>query len=169
MAVFKKQGVYWIDYYVSGRGKRERIGPGKRLAKTVLKKRQVAIAAGKYLDKTRVPRCTFDELAGLYLTWARTHHQGFAPTQSRVKRLQEAFGSCQLKAIMPLMVDEYLAKRATACQPASVNQESQVLRHMFKKAIEEARPCHACTPLACQQPAVALPLAGGNTAPVGGG
>jgi hypothetical protein len=32
MAVFKKQGVYWIDYYVSGRRKRERIGPDKRLA-----------------------------------------------------------------------------------------------------------------------------------------
>jgi len=83
-----------------------------------------------------VPRCPFDELAGLYLTWARTHHQGFAPTQSRVKRLQEAFGPCQLKAITPIMVDGYLAKRATERQPASVNQESQVLRHMFKKAME---------------------------------
>jgi hypothetical protein len=27
MAVFKKQGVYWIDYYVNGHRKRERIGP----------------------------------------------------------------------------------------------------------------------------------------------
>jgi len=31
MAIFKKQGVYWIDYYVSGRRKRERIGPESRL------------------------------------------------------------------------------------------------------------------------------------------
>jgi hypothetical protein len=29
MAVFKKQGVYWIDYYMNGRRKRERIGPDK--------------------------------------------------------------------------------------------------------------------------------------------
>jgi integrase len=135
MAVFKKQGVYWIDYYVSGRRKRERIGPDKRLAETVLRKRQVAIAEGKYLDKRKVPRCTFDELAGLYLTWARTHHQGFAPTQSRVKRLQATFGAYQLKAITPLMVDEYLDKRATERKPASVNKESQLLHHMFKKAM----------------------------------
>jgi hypothetical protein len=27
MAVFKKQGVYWIDYYVNGHRKRERVGP----------------------------------------------------------------------------------------------------------------------------------------------
>jgi hypothetical protein len=26
MGVFKKQGVYWIDYYVNGRRKREQTG-----------------------------------------------------------------------------------------------------------------------------------------------
>jgi hypothetical protein len=41
MGVFKKQGVYWIDYYVSGHRKRERIGPGKKLAETVLKEGQL--------------------------------------------------------------------------------------------------------------------------------
>ena len=135
MAVFKKQGVYWIDYYVSGRRKRERIGPDRRLAETVLKKRQVAIAEGKYLDKTRVPRCTFDELAGLYLTWSRIYHLGFLPVQSRVKRLQVTFGASQLSAITPLEIDAYLTTRASACRPASVNRETQVLRHMFKQAI----------------------------------
>ena len=32
MGVFKKQGVYWIDYCVGGHRKRERIGLDKRLA-----------------------------------------------------------------------------------------------------------------------------------------
>jgi hypothetical protein len=67
MSVFKKQGVYWIDYYVQGHRKRERIGPDKRLAETVLRKRKVEIAEGKYLDKRKVPRCTFQELSGFYL------------------------------------------------------------------------------------------------------
>ena len=40
MGVFKKQGVYWIDYYVSHR-KRERIGTDKRLAGKVLRKRGI--------------------------------------------------------------------------------------------------------------------------------
>jgi hypothetical protein len=43
MGVFKKQGVYWIDYYVDGHRKRERIGPDKRLAETVLRKRMVVM------------------------------------------------------------------------------------------------------------------------------
>ena len=36
MGVFKNQGVYWIGYCVNGGRKRERIGPDKRLAETVL-------------------------------------------------------------------------------------------------------------------------------------
>jgi hypothetical protein len=35
MGVFKKQGVYWIDYYLGGHRKRERIGPDRRLAEIV--------------------------------------------------------------------------------------------------------------------------------------
>jgi site-specific recombinase XerD len=42
----------------------------------------------------------------------------------------------QLSAITPLMVDEYLSKRTTERKPTSVNKESQLLHHMFKKAME---------------------------------
>ena len=38
-----------LPTYVHGRRKRERIGPDKRLAETVLKKRKVEIAEGKFL------------------------------------------------------------------------------------------------------------------------
>jgi hypothetical protein len=34
------------------------------------------------------------------------------------------------------MVDEYLSKRTTERKPTSVNKESQLLHHMFKKAME---------------------------------
>jgi hypothetical protein len=36
MGVFKKQGVYWINFYVSGHRKRGRIGPDRCLPETVL-------------------------------------------------------------------------------------------------------------------------------------
>ena len=71
MAVFKKQGVYWIDYYVNGQRKRERIGPDKRLAETVLRKRKVEIAEGKFLERKQPVTTTFDELAAAYLRYAR--------------------------------------------------------------------------------------------------
>jgi hypothetical protein len=103
MAVFKKQGVYWIDYYVNGRRKRERIGPDRRLAETVLQKRKVEIAEGKYLDKRTVPCWTFAELAQMYLPWAQVNHRGYASTRSRVTHLRDAFGSLQLREITPMV------------------------------------------------------------------
>jgi hypothetical protein len=64
------------------------------------------------------------------------HIQGFATTRSRVQRFQKTFGTSQLSAITPLLVDEYLSKPTTERKPASVNKESQLLPHMFKKAME---------------------------------
>jgi hypothetical protein len=39
ISVFKEQGVYWIDDYVNGHCKPERIDPDKRLAQMVLRER----------------------------------------------------------------------------------------------------------------------------------
>ena len=61
------------------RRKRERIGPDKRLAETVFRKRKVEIAEGKFLAKRKVPRCSFNELALLYLAWAKVNHRDYAP------------------------------------------------------------------------------------------
>ena len=135
MAVFKKQGVYWIDYYLNGRRKREHIGPDKRLEETVLRKRQVEIAEGKYLDKRQVPRCTFNELAALYLPWAQTNHRSYTATKSRVALLCQAFGDRQLGEITPLIVDGYISRRAAELKPATVNRDVGVLRHMLVKAM----------------------------------
>ena len=141
MAVFTKGGAWWIDYYVEGRRKRERIGGPltkamKKVAADTLSKRKVEIAEGKYLDKRKVPRCTFKELDDLYKNWAKTHHLGYRSTVSRVKILREEFCPRQLNDITPLMVDSYVEKRSAVRKPASVNRETQILHHMFKKAQE---------------------------------
>ena len=148
--VFKIQDVYWIDYYVSGRRRRERIGPDKRLAETVLYKRKVEIAEGKYLDKRTVPRCSFSELADVYLDWAKVNHRGYEGTLSRVELFRREFGSCQLDTITPLMVDAYVARRALVRKPATVNRDLVVLRHMFRKALEWGKALN--NPVSHQKP-----------------
>jgi hypothetical protein len=85
MAIFKNQGVYWIDYYVNGRRKRERSGPDKKLAETTLKKRKVEIAEGKYIETRTIPQGSFNELADLYLRWVQVNHRGYVGTRSRVE------------------------------------------------------------------------------------
>jgi hypothetical protein len=66
MSVFKKHGIYCIDYCVQGHRERERIGPDKRLAETVLRKRKVEIAEGRLLERRQPITTTFDELADAY-------------------------------------------------------------------------------------------------------
>ena len=50
MGVFRRGKDWWIDYYVQGRRKREKVGESKSLAELALKKRKLAIAEGKFLD-----------------------------------------------------------------------------------------------------------------------
>jgi integrase len=150
MGVFKKQGVFWIDYYVTGRRKRERIGPDKRLAKTALRKRKVEIAEGKWLDKRRPITTTFEELANAYIAWIAPNTTKGIPARKRswkngdayaVGRFQAYFTGKRLSEITPASVEQYRAWRRTTISrfgkpilPATVNRELATLRHMFKVA-----------------------------------
>jgi hypothetical protein len=111
MAVFKKQGVYWTDYYVSGRRKRERIGPDKCLAETVLRKRQMAIAEGKYLDKRRPITTTFDELAREFLTYAKANRRSWVRDQVSIRILMQVFGGKRLTEVTPNTIERSKASR----------------------------------------------------------
>src|SRR5688500_18618778 len=107
MAVFKKQGVYWIDYYVNGQRRRERIGPDKRLAETVLKKRKVEIAEGKFLDRQRPVTTTFDELADAYYTYV-VHQQrkrSWPRDRASIRALTAYFGGKRLAEITPALIE----------------------------------------------------------------
>jgi integrase len=143
MGVFKKQGVYWIDYYVSGYRKRERIGPDKRLAETVLRKRKVEIAEGKYLDRQRPVTTTFDQLAEAY--FAYTVHQqrkrSWPRDRTSIRALSPYFGGKRLTEITPALIEQYRARRRNTVSrkgepmtPASINRELACLKRMFNVA-----------------------------------
>jgi hypothetical protein len=74
MAVLKTQGVYWIGSYGNDQRKPERIGADKRPVETVLKKRKVEIAEGRFLEQRKAVTTTFDKLADTYLAYA-VHQQ----------------------------------------------------------------------------------------------
>jgi integrase len=143
MGVFKKQGAYWIDYYVNSHRKRERIGPDKRLAETVLRKRKVEIAEGKYLDRQRPITTTFDELAEAYFAYA-VHQQrkrSWPRDRTSIRALSPYFGGKRLTEITPALVEKYrawrretISRRGQPLTPASVNRELACLKRMFNVA-----------------------------------
>jgi integrase len=141
MGVFKKQGVYWIDYYVNGHRKRERIGPDKRLAEMVHRKRKVEIAEGKFLEKKRPITTTFDELAQAYLIFSRDNKRSADRDERSIKALARVFTGKRLMEITPAAIERYKAWRLASIsrhgrhpRPATVNRELACLKHMFNVA-----------------------------------
>jgi hypothetical protein len=103
--IFIRDGAYWIHYYVDGQRKRERIGPDKRLAETVLRKRKVEIAEGKFLEWKRPVTTTFDELATAYLAYARKNKRSWDRDATSILKLMGAFGGKRLTEITPAAVE----------------------------------------------------------------
>jgi integrase len=141
MSVFKKQGVYWIDYYVNGHRKRERIGPDKRLAETVLRKRKVEVAEGKFLDRQRPITTTFEELADAYLKYARGNKKSWDRDATSIKKLREVFDGKRLTEVTPAAIEHYKTLRMASTtihgrhpRPATLNRELACLKHMFNVA-----------------------------------
>jgi integrase len=150
MGVFKKQGVYWIDYYVNGRRKRERIGPDKRLAETVHRKRKVEIAEGKYLDKRRPMTTTFNDLVNAYRKWLGLDPASGGPPRLRswnsylraaFPPLQAYFEGKRLGEITPALVEQYRACRKSTISvrrrpiaTSTINRELSCLKRMFAVA-----------------------------------
>jgi integrase len=141
MGVFKKQSVYWIDYYVQGHRKRERIGPDKRLAETVLRKRKVEIAEGRFLERQQPVTTTFDELKDAYLAYAKNNKRSWSRDATSLRRLVEVFGGKRLTEITPAGVERYKSGRLASVtiygrhpRPATINRELACLKEMFNVA-----------------------------------
>ena len=139
MGVYKKGDNYYIDYYADNRRKREKIGPSKKLAETILRKRRVEVAEGKHLDVRQESKTTFDKLAEDFL---RLHSKinkkplVFKRDEGLIKNLSEDFSGKKLSDITPKMIERYKERRKDGAAPGTVNRELACLKCMFNKAIE---------------------------------
>ena len=137
MGLYQKKENWFIDYYVNGRRKREKIGTSKKLAETVLKKRKVQIAEGKFLNIDRAERVKFKDFSQTYLeTHAKPNKRSWQTTDAKyLKNLVPYLGERYLHEITSEMVERYKAHRKEAVSVASVNRELALLKCMFNKAI----------------------------------
>lgn len=136
MGIIKKGGSWFIDYRVEGRRRREKIGASKRLAETVLAKRQADIAEGKFLDRKRILRVRFEDYAADYLEYSKANKRNYGRERYTMRHLLKAFGGRWLGEITVWLVEQYKARRQALVAPATVNRELTLLKHMFTKAID---------------------------------
>ncbi|MBK7142036.1 MAG: site-specific integrase [bacterium] len=136
MGLYKRGDAWYIDYYVNGKRKRERVGSNKKVAEQALAKRQVQVAEHRFLDIQRSPRTSLEELIGAYLEYAKANKLSWQRDVHSIQRLKESFGRKLLSEITPLALETYKSSRLKVVAPATVNRELACLKHMFTKAIQ---------------------------------
>jgi len=136
MAIFKKQGVYWIDYYASGQRKRERIGPCHSLAKEVLHKRKLEIAEGKFFPQRQKQVLGFSEMADLYWDLHAKQKPSALATSYHLKWLKQFFGNKPLNQIAVPDVLKYLNEVKERTGASTANRHHNIIRAVFNRAIE---------------------------------
>jgi len=127
---------FYVDYYVDGRRRREGVGSSRTLAETVLAKRKVEVAEGRFLDKKEEIKFKFNELAIEYIELhSKVNNKSWEHTDKKnVNFLLKSFSGYYLNEITPRKIEEYRAKRLKEVTPARVNRLVATLKCMFNKA-----------------------------------
>lgn len=137
MGKYLKNGNWWIDYYCApGRRKREKIGPSKTLAETVLKKRIVERAENRHLDIQRDQKIRFNDMADEYLNLhSKVNNKSWLKSDAvSIKSLKEYFGGKLLHEITPHLIDKFKLHKLETVSPATVNRKLACLKSIFNKA-----------------------------------
>lgn len=136
MGLFKKQGVWWVDFYANGKRKREKVGTSHKLAQEVLAKRKVEIAEGKFFPERHKKSITFSEMADLYWELHGKQTPSATPIFYQLRLLKAFFGDKTLDQVSVPDVIQYLNGVKEKHSAATANRHHNTLRAIFNRAIE---------------------------------
>lgn len=135
-SVYLRGKTWTINYTAGGRRVREAIGPSRKLAEMVLKKRVTEAIENRWFDKRNVGNTPFSEFVELYIT----RHIGLLKSakteRDRVLFWQREFGNRPIGQITRAELQDWQARKRQVNKPATVNRIMCRLRHMFNKAVE---------------------------------
>jgi integrase len=143
----KKQSgkLYWIDYYMNGIRKRERIGRSKEAAENRLREVETQIAEDRYIEKDKNAKMTIDGICKWYLVLedikAKKSYRRDKQFIASLLRLLD--GNVLVKDLNIGIVEEYRVKRLKepsthtdkTIAPATVNKEVACLVTALNKGV----------------------------------
>ncbi len=137
MSVFLKNENYFIDYRLpNGKRRREKVGASKKLAETVLAKRKVEIAEGKFLDIRKQVKIKFETFAEEFLNiHSKANKKSWKSDYYYLETLKEFFKGKYLYELTIKDVEKFKLDRSQVVSPATVNRELAILKTMFSKAV----------------------------------
>src|SRR5439155_20453993 len=124
--------VWWVQYFVDGRRRREKVG-GKQAAINRYQQRKTEAREGRLpTPQHDVP---FDSFVTEYLEGERLRLRAFAEYERHGRVWSERFGHRPLRNILPLDVQAWATRRRAEVEPATVNRELSFLRRVFNVAL----------------------------------
>ena len=144
-----KENDFYIEYYNQGKKLREHIGSSLALAETVLKKRKVQQAEGKFLEIKKEEKVKFEDFADEYyeLHCKVNNKKSFGTADKHnIKCLKSYFSGHYLQDITQHKVQSFKSERAKTVRtlesgktksisPTTVNRQLTCLKSIFNKAI----------------------------------
>lgn len=141
---------YWIEYYINGRRKRERIGPNKSAAEQRLREVLKARTEERYIDKDPAARLTLGELCKWYLELPEVKAKdSYSRDKDFIAHLKRLLGEgTRIKDITPGKMEGYqktrLAEPSRAhpgknITPCEVNKEVTALKVIFNRSVRHGK------------------------------
>ena len=150
MIIRKRGSTYFVDYYYHGRRCRETVGNNRKLAEIVLKKRQIEIVEGRFLDKKKNERIKFEDFAEEFLSLhSKPNKKSWQSDVYNLRNITPFFKGRNLYEITTHDIEKYKAERSKkeiilagrpGCvkliSPATVNRDLATIKTMLNKAVE---------------------------------
>jgi integrase len=141
---------YWIEYYINGRRKRERIGPNKNAADQRLREVLKLRTEERFIDKDPAARLTLGELSLWYRSLPEVKAKdSYSRDKQCLDNLERLLGeSTKLKNITAGRMESYQKERLNESssthkgeniRPATVNMEVMILKVAINRAIKHGR------------------------------
>jgi len=133
------RGRNWGINYTDPNGKQVRrmISEYKETAERVLKKIEMNIIEGRYLDKKKVISVLFEDFVEEFLVnYVYLENRHPKNREGLIRKMAECFKGKSMHQIDIRMIRQYLTQKLTESKPATVNRHLSMLRCMFNRAIE---------------------------------
>ncbi|MFC1889690.1 tyrosine-type recombinase/integrase [Thermodesulfobacteriota bacterium] len=141
---------YWIEYYLNGRRKRERIGTSKLAAENRLREVLKNRAEERYIDKDKNARFTLGDLCEWYLDLPEVKAKAsFKRDENSIAHLRRILHeSTRINDLTPGAIESYRSKRLSESSPrrmkskvapATVNRELACLKSILNRAVRHGK------------------------------
>lgn len=137
-ALFKRGKTWYIDYYdPNGKRIRKGVSKYKETALLALKKVEIDIAEGKYLDVQRSNPITFKAFAEKFRRkHIRRRNKSARNQEYLLDQIAGHFGKRMLHEITANDIDAYLETRQEARSASTVNSDLTMLKSIYNRANE---------------------------------